>query len=103
MATTRSGEEKPDPARTSLDLASGCGGEDELDAGRGEAILRAAQFLFSQSFMLLTCAGICIIVFNCLLGHSTIVFLSSFHLIHINVSLIPADRGWKERIRASDQ
>jgi len=39
VATTRSGEEKPDPARTSLDLASGCGGEDELDAGRGEAIL----------------------------------------------------------------
>jgi len=61
------------------------------------------NFCSLKSFMLLTCAGICIIVFNCLLGRSTIVFLSSFHLIHINVSLIPADRGWKERIRASDQ
>ena len=71
--------------------------------GRISIFKTAAQFLFSQSFMLLTCAGICIIVFNCLLGHRTIVFLSSFHLIHINVSLIPADRGWKERIRASDQ
>jgi len=45
VATTRSGEEKPDPARTSLDLASGCGGEDELDAGRGEAILRTPSAL----------------------------------------------------------
>jgi len=45
VATTRSGEEKPDLARTSLDLASGCGGEDELDAGRGEAILRASSAL----------------------------------------------------------
>jgi len=39
VAITRSGEEKPDPARPSLDVASGCGGEDELDAGRGEAML----------------------------------------------------------------
>jgi len=45
VATTRSGEEKPDPARTSLDLASGCGDEDKLDAGRGEAILRAPSAL----------------------------------------------------------
>ena len=45
MVTTRSSEEKPDPARTSLYLASGCGGEDELDAGRGEAILRAPSAL----------------------------------------------------------
>jgi len=45
VATTRSSEEKPDPVRTSVDLASGCGGEDELDAGRREAILRAPSAL----------------------------------------------------------